>query len=253
LFAGQAANAIGNAFLLEETRRHAEQLAAGEAELRSYAERLRALSMRLVEVQEAERKRIAAELHDRVGQTLTALSISLNVLKARLPADAAIAVQPQIEDGLGLVESTAEGIREVIADLRPAVLDDYGLPAALRWHAEQFEQRTGIATRVVADASIRLPPASEAAIYRIAQEALTNVAKHAKASVAEVRLMASAKTVSLTVTDDGKGFDPSAGPMVDHLGWGLMIMRERAEALGGWFALESAPGEGARVEVAIPR
>lgn len=247
-------DAAGNLRGFSKVTRDMTERRRAEDDLRQYADRLRALSNRLVDAQESERRRIAAELHDCIGQSFTALNINLNILKAQLPAAAAAVGGSRIDDCLALVESTVESIREVIADLRPAVLDDYGLPAALRWLAERFESRTGIASRVIAEASIsRLPPASEAALFRIAQEALTNVLKHSLARSVNIHLLSNPRAVSLSVVDDGKGFEQKHGPAGDHSGWGLMIMRERAEGLGGWFSLESATGHGTRIEVTIPR
>lgn len=226
-------------------RRHAED------EARGYAQRLKAMSQRAVEAQEAERRRIAHELHDSLGQTLTALNINLNIIKGRLaPAPDAVAGS-RIDDSLKLVEAAVDNMRRVIADLRPAVLDDYGLAAALRWYAEQFSARTGVAVRVVGhDPQPRLASKVEATLFRIAQESLTNVAKHAAAREARVLLGTRDDRFFLSVVDDGCGFDATrlGCPQNDH-GWGLMIMRERAEADGGELHVDSAPGQGTRVVI----
>ncbi|HEX6019233.1 MAG TPA: PAS domain-containing protein [Burkholderiaceae bacterium] len=226
-------------------RRHAEE------EARGYARRLKAMSQRAVEAQEAERRRIAHELHDSMGQTLTALNINLNIIKGRLaPAPDAV-ISSRLEDSLKLVEATVDNTRRVIADLRPAVLDDYGLAAALRWYAEQFSVRTGVAVRVSGqDPRPRLASTVEATLFRIAQESLTNVAKHAAAREARVLLETREGRFFLSVVDDGRGFDPARlrCPNNSH-GWGLMIMRERADADGGELHVESAPGQGTRVVI----
>jgi len=230
-------------------RRHAED------EARGYARRLKTMSQRAVEAQEAERRRIAHELHDSVGQTLTALNINLNIVKGRLaPAPDAVAGS-RIDDSLKLLEAAVENMRRLIADLRPAVLDDYGLAAALRWYAEQFGARTGVAVRVVGqDPQPRLASKVEATLFRIAQESLTNVAKHAAAREVRVLLGSRDDRFFLSVVDDGCGFDTTrlGCPHNDH-GWGLMIMRERAEADGGELHVDSAPGQGTRVVIEMRR
>ena len=224
-----------------------------EDEARRYAERLKAMSRRAVEVQEAERRRLARELHDRVGQTLTALNINLNIVKGRAATVSDPVLAARLDDSLDLVEATFEKIRDVMAELRPAVLDDYGLAAALRWYAEQWGRRTGIAVAVVGnDPQPRLAAALEETLFRCAQEALTNVARHARARRVVIALESSARGFSTSVTDDGVGFETSAPADVAHgSGFGLMFMRERVESAGGQLWIESAAGRGTRIAVEI--
>ena len=222
-----------------------------EQELRRYADGLRSISRRLVQVQESERRAIANHLHDMVGQKLTALSINLNIVKSQLATALANAIGPRLDDSLALVEETVENIRDVMADLRPALLDDYGLTPVLRWYAERFAKRTGIATEVLEQGTHRrLPPAVEEALFRIVQEALANVAKYARANKATVTIDATPQLACLCITDDGCGFDSASSqqPSKSH-GWGLMIMRERAAAVGAQVNVESAPGSGTKVTV----
>ena len=175
---------MSRASIFDITRR---RLAEDEAS--RYAQQLRAMSRRAVEIQEAERRRLAQELHDRVGQNLTVLNINLNIIKGQISPLQAPMVGPRLDDSLELVEATVESIRDVMAELRPAVLDDYGLAAVLRWYADDFGRRTGVATSVVGhDPTPRLSPAAEAILFRIAQESLINVAKHAQARRASVAL-----------------------------------------------------------------
>jgi signal transduction histidine kinase len=210
------------------------------------------VSRRIVEVQEAERREVANRLHDMVGQKLTALSLNLNIVKGQLPSQAA-QIGPRLDDSLKLVEETTESIRDVMAELRPAVLDDFGLAAVLRWYADQFTTRTGVATSVIEEgAGRRLSPTAEHALFRMAQNALANVAKHARADKAIVTLRTAPRATCLSVADNGEGFDPAAlrQPALDH-GWGLMIMRERAAAIGAQLTIESAPGRGTEVVVTL--
>jgi PAS domain S-box-containing protein len=224
-----------------------------EEELHRHTDGLRVVSQRLVEVQEAERRELANALHDLIGQNLTALNINLNIVKNQSAATASSQVSARLEDSLKLVEETIESIRDVMAELRPAVLDDYGLAAALRWYADQFSERTAVATKVMERRpGHRLPASVEKALFLIAQEALANVAKYARASEVTLELVATAGVSRLTIVDDGCGFDPLACQQLakDH-GWGLMIMRERAAAVGAELAVESALGSGTRIVVTL--
>jgi signal transduction histidine kinase len=226
-----------------------------EEEMRGYAERLRVLTERLAETEEAERRRLARELHDQVGQNLTALGLNLNMALTQLPPDAPEALRARLFDSLTLVEQTTERIRGVMADLRPSVLDDYGLVAALRWYGDQFATRAGLRVAVVGESfDPRLPARVENALFRIAQEALTNVAKHAQATAVTITVEATERAARLIVADDGIGFDAAhARGGGDHRGWGLLLMAERAEAVGGRCAITSRPRQGARVIVEMPR
>ena len=211
------------------------------------------ISRRLVEVQESERRTLANALHDLVGQKLTALNINLNIVKSESACAMTAQSGTRLDDSLKIVEETIESIRDVMTDLRPAVLDDYGLLAALRWYAEQFSARTGVATAVVEQGRRRrLPPVAEEALFRIAQESLANVAKYARAEHVIVTFGVAPQASSLTIADDGCGFDSVADqrPARDH-GWGLMIMRERAASVGAELSVESAPGYGTRVIVTL--
>jgi PAS domain S-box-containing protein len=222
-----------------------------DQELRRYADELRAMSRRLVAAQEAERCDLANGLHDLVGQKLAALNINLSIVKSQLGPEGASLLSSRLNESLTLVEETIESIRDVMIALRPAVLDDYGLAPGLRWCAEQFSKRTGVATAVAEEGTARRMPLSiEEALFRVTQEALANVAKHAKASKVTVTLMAMVDAARLTIADDGCGFDMVAGhkPTPDG-GWGLMIMRERAAAVGAQMRVESAPSRGTTVIV----
>lgn len=208
---------------------------------------------RLIEVQESERRALASQLHDLVGQNLAGLSINLNIVKSQLALAEGSQIGARLNDSLGLVEETIESIRDVMAELRPAVLDDFGLAAGLRWYADKFTKRTGVPTAVIEQGlSRRLALAAEGAFFRIAQEALANTAKHAEARNAVVSLATMDESVRLVVEDDGRGFDPNTTrqPVREH-GWGLMIMRERAAAVGAQLTVRSEPGSGTHVVVTL--
>jgi glucose-6-phosphate-specific signal transduction histidine kinase len=222
--------------IIEAMRDITERRRAEEA-LQQYTARLRALTTRLAEVAENERQRLARELHDQLGQNLTALGINLNIIRARVGKEADT-VSTRLDDSLSLIEETAERIRDLMGDLRPPVLDDYGLLAALHWYGEQFGRRTDI----------------ETALFRIAQEALTNVAKHAQATQVRVVVETGPDMVRLVVSDDGIGFQHTDQPRRGAQGaWGLLTMNERAEAVGGRCQVDSSAGQRTRVIVEVPR
>jgi signal transduction histidine kinase len=210
------------------------------------------LLRRVVEAQEAERERIARELHDETGQALTAIGLGLRGAAESLPSGAAKAAHNlrQLEN---LVSTSLTELQRLIADLRPSHLDDLGLPAALRWYGAEVQQRTSLRVTVeIAGEPRPIPAAAMTTLFRVAQEALTNTVKHAQAASARVRLSFGEKAVTLRIEDDGQGFDPVGMASSVHPTWGLLGMHERASLLGGRFTLRSRPGEGTQVEVNIP-
>ena len=223
--------------------------------VREQREQLHRLAARMSEAQETERRRLAIELHDRVGQNLTALGINLNIVRSLLPQDQMPRLGPKLDTAMSLLEETIERIRDVNSDLRPPVLDDYGLLAALRWFCQRFTERTGLETVVQGrEPHPRLEQMAEIGLFRIAQEALTNAAKHARATSVVVQYEEDRGVVRLAISDDGVGFDPSTYRSSERRpGWGLIGMQERAEAVGGRLRIESRPGAGTRVLVSITR
>lgn len=243
----------GNVFAHSFTVRDMTELRRKEETLRSYAARLRELSRRLREVEETERHAIARELHDRIGQELSTLTLWFGKLAARLTRESPSAVQKQLEDMQGLLKSMVEDVRDVMAELQPPVLADYGVHAALRQLATKFARQNGISVELIGvDLQPRLPSIVETAMFRISQEALNNIAKHARAKKIEISLSEDSERVVLDIADDGVGFD-AARTRQDGRHWGMTIMRERAEAVGIAFRLESAPGAGARVVLEVER
>jgi signal transduction histidine kinase len=245
---------FGMFYSAASSRSRAEQMAMEMTEdLRQSTQQLQALSRRLVDLQESERRRFSRELHDQVGQNLTALSINLDILKSQLPIGNS-AMHLRIVDAAALLESTAATIENVMAELRPPMLDDYGLLPALQWYVNDFMRRTGIEGNVKGmNADARFQQASEIALFRIVQEALNNVAKHAHASKVSIELARMESQVILTVTDDGVGYGAAAGSSVRRrVGLGMVTMRERTQAVGGQFEIGSAPGGGTRVVVRVP-
>ncbi len=217
------------------------------------AERLDLLR-RMALAQEDERRRIARELHDQVGQTVTGLSLGLKTLEAVLGGPTlAPAVQDRLTWLRALAADIGQDIHRAAVDLRPAALDDFGLPAALVALAASITERHGTVVDVQVIGLVdRLPQAIETIVYRIAQEALTNMLKHAQAGTASVLLEHRAASVKLIVEDDGLGFDPESGHGDERPRLGLSGIRERLRLVGGSLEVESAPRAGATLFVDIP-
>ncbi len=207
---------------------------------------------RIVAAQEAERQRIARELHDATGQSLTALGLGLRSVSTNIHHDL-IKAETNLRHLETMVGATLEELQSLIADLRPSHLDDLGLPSALRWYASEIQKRAPVRVRVstVGDCE-NLQPEVNIAVFRIVQEALTNVVKHSQASHAKVFLELNTGDVKLVVEDDGCGFDPMSIDIHNRQSWGIMGMRERTTLLGGEFFLYSQPEWGTRIEVHIP-
>ncbi len=217
---------------------------------RADQEALRNLTRRVVEAEENERRRIAQELHDRVGQNLSALNINLDIVQEGLGGHAAL--RQRVADSLRLVESTLQTIENVMAELRPPLLDEYGMGAALGGFADDFSRRTGIRVEVREEPGVSraLAPPAALALFRIGQEALTNVAKHSGATTVDVEIKRAHSGLEIAIADDGAGFDTAAAAARGR--WGMTTMRERAQAVGGHFSLQSAHGEGTIVRVWVP-
>jgi len=222
--------------------------------LKENTARFRALAAQITEVSELERHKLAQELHDQVGQNLTALGININIIKSNLHPKIDEFIHFHLDDSIFLIEQTTQRIRDVMADLRPPVLDDYGLFAALRWYGDQYSRRTDIAVKFVGDKSIpRLPNRVENSLFRISQEAMTNVAKHASATQLKITIRQKPETLSLIISDNGVGFDPlKPVSLKKGAGWGLLTITERAESVGGNCFIVSAPGQGTKVIVDVP-
>jgi two-component system sensor histidine kinase UhpB len=209
---------------------------------------------RVVGAQEAERQRIARELHDATGQSLTAIALGLRGVENVIEKDSVIAVG-QINELRSFTTDALGELRHLIADLRPSQLDDLGLVAALQWYVQEFNRRYPTQTDFVVDGNpVRLSNEYETVLFRITQEALTNVAKHSGASRASVRLVIQPTQLCLTVRDDGLGFDLDAVFRGDssNTGWGLLGIQERAALIGGQYEIESKPGHGTLVRVQVP-
>ena len=212
---------------------------------------LERLSARLVDAQEAERRSLARELHDEVGQALTAIKMSVGVA-LRTPGTPARA-RVALEEARGVAETTLQGVRDLSQLLHPSMLDDFGLPETLAAYLRNFSKRTGIRAYFSLDGiEERLPPDVEVCIYRIVQEALTNVTRHSGALSCEVSLRRAGEHVELVIEDSGRGMMLTSDSRDAGRGLGLMGMRERAQALDGRFVLANRSEGGTRIVVTLP-
>ncbi len=247
-----AASAIdidGKLYALAFHRDITERRRAEQALKRSQQE-LRGLSKAANEALEAERRRTARELHDELGQSLTALKMDLESLRSALPPS-----QPDLGERVRsmhvLLDGTIAATRRIAADLRPLMLDDLGLAAALDWLTHNFSTRTGIATDLIIDDTVaQVPEPIASALYRITQESLTNVAKYAQATTAEIRLERDGEWVQLLVRDNGRGIQ--AADQDKRGTFGLLGIRERVTLLGGEVAIKGESGQGSEVRARIP-
>jgi signal transduction histidine kinase len=234
--------------------------AAAKENARLYAEvqrkeQLRGeLLHRVISAQEDERKRIARELHDETSQGLSALMIGLDTVRMALANDPSKA-DAHLSSCKALSETLLKNVHRLIADLRPTLLDDLGLVPAIAWYGEQRLQLLGITFHLQEDShGIRLPLSVETALFRIVQEAITNVIRHANATVVTVLLNRYSDWIVLQIADNGKGFDPQASKISDHQsnGFGLRGMQERVAILGGAFEVATAPSRGTTITVRVP-
>jgi len=230
------------------TRKQAE-----EALLKSRKE-LRNLASQLIEAQERERKRISLELHDEMGQALTAVNIGLKEIEEALPSELHPTIGEKLTDVHSLIEQALEQVSELSLYLRPAMLDDLGLVPTLRWHLNKVGERTNMEIDFERmDPAKRLDPDVETVLYRITQEAVNNVIKHADAKHVTVRLEQKQASITLYIKDDGKGFDEKKVPSdYPKSGIGLIGMQERAGIVGGNLSIQSRKGYGTEILVEIP-
>ena len=224
-------------------------------ELQWATEDLQRLSVQLMHAQEVERKRISRELHDELGQALTAMRINLASLESSLSPTLSAANGDKLAETGRLVDEMLDHVRELSFTLRPTMLDELGLVPTLSWYTDRYAKRLGIEVEFEASSlEDRLPAEIETALYRVAQEALTNIARHAQAGHVRLRLARSGPRVVLTIQDDGVGFDADRRTAANRResGSGLIGMRERIEALGGALNLRTMPGRGTRLSVTVP-
>ncbi len=237
----------------EELMRYRQNLesivAERTCELTGMREQLRKLNQRMEDVREEEKKRISREVHDQLGQSLTAINLDLSWLDKQDGAAEPV-IHEKIQGMRDLVQDTIGLTQKIAAELRPPVLDLMGLPSALEWQARQFEQSTGVVCRVKVNRDLQLASGVSTGVFRIFQETLTNITRHAEAKNVVVTFSRNQEAWELIVKDDGRGMDPAKLSGASSLG--LLGMRERALILNGSVEIESAPGCGTLVRVSFP-
>ena len=221
-----------------------------EEALRRSREEIRSLAMAATTAREQEKSRIARELHDELGQALTALKIDIGWVRERVGMEPG-EVREKLAAMQGLIDATVASARRISADLRPLMLDDLGLAAATDWLVQGFSQRTGIPCTLEADESdLDLQDPYATAVFRVLQESLTNIARHAQATKVSVRVERRGDRIALEVRDNGRGFVPSEPARPGS--FGLLGLRERASLLGGDLAIDSVPNQGTTVRMSFP-
>lgn len=237
-FANQAAVVIENARLFEQVN--------------TGRERLRLLTKKVVDVQEQERQRVSRELHDEIGQTLTAVKLSMQALQRQ---ENSIQMAPRLADTIKIVEQALEQVRRLSLDLRPTLLDDLGLVSTLRWYVDRQAKWGGFEAKFIAKPlEMRLPWELETTCFRIVQEALTNAMRHATPQNVRIELLLDEAALKLTIQDDGVGFDVASAFQRAASGYsmGLLGMQERVSLMGGELSIQSLPGKGTIVRALFP-
>jgi signal transduction histidine kinase len=234
----------------QELRTEIAERVRAEGQFRASLDQLRALAARLQNVREEERTSIAREIHDELGQACTAIKMDLALIGRKATKKQA-RLRAKVDSAIQLVDGMIVTLRRIASELRPRTLDDLGLMAALEWQSEEFESRTGIPCRVaLPEEPLVLDPELSTAIFRIFQESLTNIVRHAQATRVEARLEREAGQLVFQVRDNGRGFDPQEVKARRSLG--LVGMQERALLLNGEFKVDGVPGAGTTVTLRIP-
>lgn len=224
-----------------------EKLRLATAELNHSREELRELTRHQQTLREEEQKRIAREIHDELGQMLTGLKLDIHMMKKKVGAG----MPTDLDELSSRVDDTIGSVRRIASELRPSILDDFGLIPAIEWQAGEFEAKAGIdCAFVCTDESVHLDPEAEAAVFRIVQEALTNVARHSDASAVCVTVENSDGHLNVMIEDDGRGFDPQHLTKTRSLG--ILGMRERARLIGASLDIRSRDHSGTVVALTVP-
>jgi two-component system, NarL family, sensor histidine kinase UhpB len=219
-----------------------------EETLRASSQQMRDLAAGLEAVREEERTRVAREIHDELGQALTVLKLDLSWIKTKMPPKAE--TRRKVKDMIAQVDETIRKVRRISEQLRPAILDDLGLAPAIEWQVTEFQKRTKIQTEIVSNADeLRLPNETAGAVFRVVQEALTNVIRHAKATRVELKLRLQDGMLMVSIQDNGKGMSQKPNGLKTL---GILGMQERISRIGGQFNVLSEPGQGTRLDILIP-
>jgi len=240
---------VGKPHLIPLPRsRRRSKVAHHAAPFNDSGRQLRDFAARLDTVREEERTRVARELHDELGQLLTILKLDLSWVQGQLSRSD---LRKKMKAIIAHVDDTIRRVRRISSDLRPSILDDLGLGPAIEWQASEIQKRTGIRTEVISDGDCaRLPMEAAAATFRVVQEALTNVVRHARATRVRVRLKSQEHTLAISIEDNGKGI--TEAQITDVKSLGIVGMKERIARIGGEFNIFSEPDRGTRLDMIIP-
>jgi len=226
------------------------------SELRNHEEELKSMSAHIIEAQENERKRLSIELHDEFGQILTAVGLNLSMIRNKLGVDCCETVSERLNQTENAIENLYDQIHDLSLDLHPPILDDLGLTPTLRWYLNQYQELTGKKVQFSAEEvpDIIIPETVAVALYRILQEALTNITKYAEATTISAHLISSNATTELIISDDGAGFDLESvqSRKIGERGLGLLGMRERLDLLDGSLKIKTAPKKGTILHATVP-
>lgn len=221
-----------------------------ELQIKTYNEQLRLLTAHLQGIREDERTRIGREIHDELGQQLTAIKMDVSWI-SKNTTDKKEAIGNKLKNIIELLDGSNQSVRKILNELRPATLDNYGLPEALEWHVKQFTASTHIPVEItISDPDLKLHEDIATNIFRIFQESLTNIMRYAKAKKVLISLNLIDKAIALTIEDDGVGFD--TGAFDNRKTFGILGMRERVRALNGQFEIKSARGKGTKISISLP-
>lgn len=221
-----------------------------EAEVQESYEQIRRLTAHLQNIREEERTHIAREIHDELGQQLTVMKMDISWMKKKINSGDTAAVPPKMDELLEILDGTVASVRRISTELRPSLLDDIGLIATIEWQADLFSKRTGIPVKLNIGKDLQIPGEHAIGLFRIFQESLTNIARHANASQIVIHLENNQKEFILYIEDDGDGFDKKQSPHPKTLG--ILGMKERALMMRGEFMIESEPKNGTKVRVKVP-
>ncbi|MEQ1677311.1 MAG: sensor histidine kinase, partial [Chitinophagaceae bacterium] len=239
----------GNTCLMGVGIDFTERVKAQE-QIKETTRKLRQLTAHLQSIREEERKRIGREIHDELGQQLTAIKMDVSWIDKKLPADAGL-VKSKLKNIIGLLDGSNQSLRRILSELRPGMLDERGLIEAIEWLGRQFTENTGVLVEFKStETEIKLPEPLAICIFRVYQEALTNVMRYAGASKVRTSFSFKDDIIRVTIDDDGHGFDPAV--IQSKQTFGILGMKERVASLNGMLKLESTPGKGTRIAIHIP-
>ena len=248
-FTGKAIDYEGSVCLMGVGLDFSERIKAQE-EIKETSEKLRELTAHLLSIREEERKRIGREIHDELGQQLTAIKMDVSWIDKKVPISTPL-VKTKLKNIIELLDGSNHSIRRILSELRPAVLDDYGLREALEWLNSQFSNNTGIPVFFdIEETIIKIPEEIATCIFRVYQEALTNITRYAHAKKVNTALEIKDNVITVIIKDDGKGFD--AAFLKNKKSFGILGMKERIFAAGGKFELVSDSGKGTSITICIP-